>query len=148
MINFSSFARVSILMICYALSMGSSSAFAPSTDGASEGMDAPRRCMQTRNVDDFHVIDRHHVVLIDRRRTTFLLAEMRPGCWDITHAPGIALRHRGMTVCAGDVTTVQVMDTLQSMGQQCHVRRLQAVSSVEAAVSLVEQAQQEANDEQ
>ncbi len=120
----------------------SSGAFAQASDGASDAGSeeeaTPRRCMRTADVDDFHVFDRNHVLLIDRRETTFLLAEMHPGCWDIARAPGIALQHRTSNICQGDTATLLVMRTLQSTSERCHVTRITAVGSMSEAEALIE----------
>jgi len=117
------------------------------TSTADEPTPSPRTCMFARNVDDFHVIDRNHVVLIDRRPGTYLLGEMRPGCWDIRHAPGIALQHRYGSVCEGDSTTILVMTSLQNFSERCYVSGLLAVGSVEAAEALLQEQEDAENND-
>ncbi len=104
----------------------------PAADSASTP-DEPRQCMLTRTVNNFHVIDRHHVVLMDRHEETFLLGTIRPGCWDLQRSPAIAIEGPSVSVCAGGTAILRVMD------ERCHIVRLEAVTSVDAAVSLVEE---------
>ena len=105
--------------------------------------DEPRTCMFARNVDDYHVIDRNHVVLIDRSRETFLLGTMHPGCWEMRHSYAIGLEDNSTSICEGQTVTLLVR------GERCYVRRLEAVSSAEEAENLVEQraAEAESGDE-
>ena len=93
--------------------------------------DEARRCMLVRNIQDYHVIDRHHVVFSDRGEDTFLLGTMQPGCWDLQSSFAIALETPPITLCEGDMATLRVRDEV------CHVNRIEAVESVEAAEALV-----------
>lgn len=94
--------------------------------------DEPRRCMFVRNIDNYHPIDRNHVVISDRSEDTYLLGTMHPGCWDIMSSASIALHTAPISLCEGQTATLMVA------GERCFIRTLEAVGSVEAAESLVE----------
>jgi len=95
--------------------------------------DEPRRCMLVRNIDNYHPIDRNHVVIIDHSEDVFLLGTMRPGCWDIQSSHAIALETAPISLCEGQTATLTVT------GECCFIRTLEAVSNVEAAETLVDQ---------
>ena len=101
------------------------------TDQTASG-EEPGRCMFVRNIDNYHPIDRNHVVISDRGEHTFLLGTMRPGCWDIMHSIAIGLDTAPISLCAGQTATLLVGE------DRCYIRTLEAVPSLEAAEALVE----------
>jgi hypothetical protein len=104
---------------------------AASTEAAVSSSD--RRCIFVRDIDNYHPIDRNHVVISDRSERTHLLGTMRPGCWDIQHSTSIALETAPISLCEGQTATLMVS------GERCYIRTLEAVSGVEAAEALVEE---------
>jgi hypothetical protein len=104
-----------------------------SNAGTTATNDQPRRCMLVRNIDNYHPIDRNHVVIIGRGEDVFLLGTMRPGCWDIQSSHAIALETAPISLCEGQTATLMVS------GERCFIRTLEAVTNLEAAETLVEQ---------
>lgn len=103
----------------------------PMVDGTST--DEPRTCMFVRNIETYRPLSRNHVVIVDQAEETFLLATLRPSCWEIMRSAAIALESGPISLCAGDAAVLQVR------GERCYIRSLEAVLDMEAAETLVEQ---------
>lgn len=116
-----------------ASALGSCAAAQDTTEAAAASGEEPRRCILVRNIDTYRPLDRNHVVIVGRGDDTFLLGTMRPGCWDIERSASISIETAPISLCAGQTATLIVGD------ERCYIRTLEAVSSLEAAESLVEE---------
>lgn len=116
-----------------ASALGSCAAAQDSSDDTAVATDEMRRCILVRNIDTYHPIDRNHVVIVERGDDAFLLGTMRPGCWDIQRSAAISIETMPISLCEGQTATLLVGD------ERCYIRTLEAVPSVDAAESLVEE---------
>lgn len=124
---------ISFAAAVLASALASCAAAQESTDAASTSSDEPSRCILVRNIDTYRPIDRNHVVIVGRGDDAFLLGTMRPGCWDIQRSAAISIETAPISLCAGQTATLMVG------GERCYIRTLEAVSSLKAAESLVQE---------
>jgi len=121
-----------LLLASLALALGAC-ANAQDSGETSSAQETPRTCMLVRNIDTYHPIDRHHVVISDQGERTFLLGTFRPGCWDIMRSASIALETAPISLCEGQTATLMVS------GERCYIRTLEAVESLEVGHALAEE---------
>ncbi len=119
---------------CCILALGATVGLARAED-APETESDPNRCMLTRNIEHYRVIDGNWIVIADRREETFLLGHIQPRCWDLRSSFRIAVDTPRISVCAGEMLDLLVEE------DRCHVVSLEAVSSYEEAEALVAERQ-------
>ena len=117
-----------LLLCCLTLAGCASS---DTTDNASATDD----CFYIRNINGFDAIDRDHVYLKEGVSDHYLIT-LFASCPGLDYARAIALSNHSGRMCPNDFGAITFRDT--GMTRTCRIDNVEAVSSKDDAISIVE----------